>query len=284
LTRELSRAWGDVVVKPQTASNEALPTTTTAATTTTAPIVTLNDAERALETHGELGYDFAPWVAETWHDMRDADAASGAFYTLVPIRPRWRGGRRSLRTFAGASLRPPLAFNPRPRRLSTPTDAFQLHPDIRLYRTALRRPRESRQARTSVLDASRGGRRRRPREPRGEVTRAGRVVRRRRARIKRPIARVARRREGRGRGRGRASGAFYTLVPIRPRSRGERRSLRTFAVVSLRPPFAFNARLRRLSTPPDAFQLHPDVRLYRRERRRRCRRRWVGRWSSAGRT
>ena len=207
-----------------------------------------------METHGELGYDFAPWVAETWHDMRDADAASGAFYTLVPIRPRWRGGRRSLRTFAGASLRPPLAFNPRPRRLSTPTDAFELHPDIRLYRTALRRPRESRQARTSVLDASRGGRRRRPREPRGEVTRAGRVVRRRRARIKRPIARVARRREGCGRGRGRASGAFYTLVPIRPRSRGERRSLRTFAVVSLRPQHAFNPRPRRLSTPTDAFQ------------------------------
>jgi U3 small nucleolar ribonucleoprotein protein IMP4 len=40
--------------------------------------------------------------------------------TLVPIRPRWRGERRSLRTFPGASLRPPLAFNPRPRRLSTP--------------------------------------------------------------------------------------------------------------------------------------------------------------------
>ena len=48
-----------------------------------------------------------------------------------PIRPRWRGERRSLRTLPGASLRPPLAFNPRPRRLSTPTDAFQLHPDIR---------------------------------------------------------------------------------------------------------------------------------------------------------
>ena len=46
-------------------------------------------------------------------------------------------------------------------------------------------------------------------------------------------------------------GAFYlTLVPIRPRSRGERRSLRTFAVVSLRPPPAFNPRPRRLSTPP----------------------------------
>ena len=42
---------------------------------------------------------------------------SGAFYTLVPIRPRWRGERRSLRTFPGASLRTPLAFNPRPRRL-----------------------------------------------------------------------------------------------------------------------------------------------------------------------
>ena len=53
----------------------------------------------------------------------------GTFYTLVPIRPRWRGERRSLRTLPGVSLRPPHAFNPRPRRLSTPTDAFQLHPD-----------------------------------------------------------------------------------------------------------------------------------------------------------
>ena len=40
--------------------------------------------------------------------------------TLVPIRPRRRGERRSLRTLPAASLRPPLAFNPRPRRLSTP--------------------------------------------------------------------------------------------------------------------------------------------------------------------
>jgi chromate transporter len=57
---------------------------------------------------------------------------------LVPIRPRWRGERRSLRTLPGASLRPPLAFNPRPRRLSTSTDAFELHPDLRFeafYRT-----------------------------------------------------------------------------------------------------------------------------------------------------
>ena len=38
-----------------------------------------------------------------------------------------RGERRSLRTLPGVSLRPgSLAFNPRPRRLSTPSDAFQL--------------------------------------------------------------------------------------------------------------------------------------------------------------
>ena len=55
----------------------------------------------------------------------------GAFsLTLVPIRPRRRGERRSLKTFAGVSLRPPLGFNPRPRCLSTPPDAFELHPDI----------------------------------------------------------------------------------------------------------------------------------------------------------
>jgi hypothetical protein len=46
------------------------------------------------------------------------------------------------------------------------------------------------------------------------------------------------------------SGAFYTLVPIRPRSRGERRSLRTFAIVSLRPgSLALSRPPRRLSTP-----------------------------------
>jgi len=47
---------------------------------------------------------------------------AGASHALVPIRPRWRGERRSFRTFPGASLRPgSLAFNPdTPRRLSTP--------------------------------------------------------------------------------------------------------------------------------------------------------------------
>ena len=64
--------------------------------------------------------------------------ASGAFYTLVPIRLRSRGERRSLRTFAIVSLRPSIAFDPRPRRLSTSTDAFQLHPDVRSYGTPLR--------------------------------------------------------------------------------------------------------------------------------------------------
>ena len=62
----------------------------------------------------------------------------GAFYTLVPVRPRSRGERRSLRTLPGASLRPPLAFNPRLRRLSTPPDAYELHPDVRSYGMALR--------------------------------------------------------------------------------------------------------------------------------------------------
>jgi len=50
--------------------------------------------------------------------------------TLVHTRPRSRRARRSLRTSPVASLRPlrppSLGFNPRPRRLSTPTtDAFQ---------------------------------------------------------------------------------------------------------------------------------------------------------------
>jgi len=34
-------------------------------------------------------------------------------------------------------VRPALGVNPRPRRLSTPTDAFQLHPDVRSYKTTL---------------------------------------------------------------------------------------------------------------------------------------------------
>ena len=59
--------------------------------------------------------------------------------TLVPIRPRSRGERRSLRTFSpGASLRPgSLAFNPdTPRRLSTPLlTPFNSTPISSLVRT-----------------------------------------------------------------------------------------------------------------------------------------------------
>jgi hypothetical protein len=47
----------------------------------------------------------------------EPEDGSGGFcapVALVPIRPRSRGERRSLRTFAGAALRPtsPLGFNP----------------------------------------------------------------------------------------------------------------------------------------------------------------------------
>ena len=60
-------------------------------------------------------------LGDAFEHAPDAAPGSGAFYlTLVPIRPRRRGERRSLRTFPGVSLRPSNAFNPRPRRLSTP--------------------------------------------------------------------------------------------------------------------------------------------------------------------
>ena len=66
---------------------------------------------------------FVPAEEESCSAWGDED--SGAFmFTLVPIRPRSRGERRSLRTLSsGASLRPrsPAGFNPdTPRRLSTP--------------------------------------------------------------------------------------------------------------------------------------------------------------------
>jgi len=73
------------------------------------------------------------------------------------MRPRSRCERRSLRTLPGASLRPPLAFNTRPRRLSTPPDAFQLHPDIRLYGTTLRAARRGEAGETTTATFARGG-------------------------------------------------------------------------------------------------------------------------------
>ena len=74
--------------------------------------------------------DFASAPGRGDGDVKEVFGARGAFYTLVPIRQRRRGERRSLRTFAGDSLRPPLPVNPRPRRLSTPSDAFELHPRV----------------------------------------------------------------------------------------------------------------------------------------------------------
>jgi hypothetical protein len=80
--------------------------------------------------------------------VRIVMAQEGAFYlTLIPIRARRRGERRSLRTLPGDSLLPPLAFDHRPRRLSTPSDAYELHPDVRSYGTTLRRSTCSRGAR-----------------------------------------------------------------------------------------------------------------------------------------
>ena len=89
---------------------------------------------RALRRLTEASVDGNPFAERG--DLR-GDGGGGAaairrrvLLTLVPIRPRSRGDRRSLRTLPGVSLRPFLAFNPRPRRLSTPSDAFQLHPAI----------------------------------------------------------------------------------------------------------------------------------------------------------
>eukprot|EP00982_Pelagococcus_subviridis_P004586 29243-Pelagococcus_subviridis.AAC.8 len=150
--------------------------------------------------------------------------------TPVPIRPRSRGARRSLRTFPGVSLRPgPLAFDPRARRLSTPTDAFERHPDVASRGTRLR-----------FVEATRA-RRRRPAAARGPAAGAARKTRsardggtapppRGRAKAKAAGRRRPRRRRRRRAGRrdtaprtrGEAAAAEVRLLPIRPRSRGAR--------------------------------------------------------------
>jgi hypothetical protein len=139
-------------------------------------------------------------------------------YTLVPIRPRPRGERRSLRTLPGASLRPPLAgFNPdTPRRLSTPLlTPFNSTPtSLVLWNDPQRRRAQG------VRDALAPWKRLR-RTPRGAID-------------------------------------LLALVPIRPRSRRERRSLRTFSPgVRFPPPRVprwFQSR--RTATPP--FNSTPD--------------------------
>ena len=207
---------------------------------------------RRREQHGDVLRVEAPQRREDDGALRAV--TQGVFiFALVPIRPRWRGERRSLRTFAGASLRPPLAFNPdTPRRLSTPLlTPFNSTPTFASYGTALSSTRIPTRTCSSACSRRTAGCSRR---------------------------RAATRRSSCGTWTGSSSsacwrgirggcgtaclGAFYTLVPIRPRRRGERRSLRTLPGASLRPPLAFNPRPRRLSTPPDAFELHPDVRSY----------------------
>ena len=175
--------------------------------------------------------------------------ASGAFYlTLVPIRPRSRGERRSLRTFSRRLSPPTPRFQSPP---STPfnsaSDAFELHPDVRSYGTALMRTRLRRRRRrwsrcTSRTSTSHV-------KPGMEDEFVDACVANAASSVLEPdnlrfdVLR---------------SGAFYhldhlALVPVRPRRRGERRSLRTFSPGdSLRPvPLGFQSRHtpRRLSTP-----------------------------------
>ena len=114
--------------------------------------------------HARDGGDERAMVPTVREGRRRARArGEGAFYlTLVPIRPRSRGERRSLRTLPGVSLRPgSLAFNPRPRRLSTPSDAFELHPDVRSYGVALRSITTARSRSSSARTTTAAGSRRR---------------------------------------------------------------------------------------------------------------------------
>ena len=102
-----------------------------------------DDAVRAIERYRgawpmdeRLQESLDNMLLDLYKHSRDLGAFSSI--TLVPVRPRWRGERRSLRTlFPCASLRPgSLAFNP-DAHTSTPfnsaSDAFQLHPDVRRF-------------------------------------------------------------------------------------------------------------------------------------------------------
>eukprot|EP00982_Pelagococcus_subviridis_P004334 29128-Pelagococcus_subviridis.AAC.4 len=85
------------------------------------------------------------------------------FCTLVPVRPRRRGERRSLRTFSpGDALRPPLGFDPRPRCLSTPLlTPFNSTPTF--ARTSQSTTAARRDPRTTRPSTTRSARRRRRR-------------------------------------------------------------------------------------------------------------------------
>ncbi len=92
--------------------------------------------------------------------LRDVDVLvemlTYASFTLVPIRPRRRGERRSLRTFSSVSLRPPLAFNPRHRRLQLQLTPLNSTPTSR----CMERPSGTRAARRRFCAATSWTRRR----------------------------------------------------------------------------------------------------------------------------
>ena len=202
---------------------------------------------------GAKGLMRASLPGEDGGEAADAAEDGGAFYlTLVPIRPRRRGERRSLRTFA--------------RRISPPTPslsipalgAFQLHltpfnstPTFASYGTTLRSTRRTPRGDEASLRASTRRRVERGATRRGDGPRGERRVRERTrpedAEACAPRRGGVRRRTVSRRRRARS----ITPVPIRPRRRGERRSLRTFSPgVSLRPSLGFNPDTpRRLSTP-----------------------------------
>ena len=119
---------------------------------------------------------------------------------LLPVRPRSRCARRSLRTFPVVSLRPSsLAHNlDTPRCLSTSTDA----------------PLNSTPTFASIVRN----------DPQFDPT--GAVADALEEDLEKSAATMA--------------AIEVRLLPIRPRSRGERRSLRTFPVVTLHPRFPFN--------------------------------------------
>ena len=201
-------------------------------------------------------------------------------------------------------------FNPRPRRLSTPPDAYELHPDIALYGTALSAlglakselasmtalfetqkmqhkalvaektdavealtHAEARLQTTESELAEAAMEREEHEHVLGEFEKANETLGRATGKLADVLSHARRDVEGlfgkleRKAGVERTNeeaiaaikesvaarliemeerlttGTFYTLVPIRPRSRGERRSLRTLRVVSLRPgSLAFNPR------------------------------------------
>jgi len=173
--------------------------------------------------------------------------------SLLPIRPRSRGARRSLRTFLVVTLHPRFPFNVSPVRRST--DRSLHAPSL----ACLCKVDKSSDAplkiaplphmfvvRDLVVDMANFYAQYKSIEPYLQTADGSEVL------------------KGTEYHQSKEDRAKVRLVPIRPRWRGERRSLRTFLPgVSLRPHLAgFNP-----DTPPstpfnsasDAFELHPDI-------------------------